>query len=311
MKAAYVDAYRGRFGVGPICRVLSAGLDCGFLTARGYRAFKRRPPSRMAARHEALARDVAAIHDDEFMRVYGYRKVWHQLIRQGWDPGEIGRDQVARIMRGLGIRGVGGGRRPVTTIPSRGRGGRLDLVERKFEASAPNRLHVADITYVRLADGSFAYAAFVTDAFARRIVGWAVAGTMRTEDLPLQALEQAVMWARCHGGADGCVHHSDHGSQYISLVYSTHVADAGMLPSTGTVGDSYDNALAERTNNTYKRELVWVNKPCRTTDELEYATMRWVSWYNSKRLHASLGYRTPQDVENEYYRQQAAQAVSQ
>ncbi|RSX58438.1 transposase [Bifidobacterium samirii] len=310
MKAAYIDAYRGRFGVGPICRVLSGALDCGFLTERGYRMFKRRPPSRMTARHEALARDILMIREDEFMRVYGYRKVWHQLVRQGWDPKEIGRDQVARIMRMLGVQGVRGGRRPVTTIPAKGRGGRLDLVERKFAASAPNRLHVADITYVRLADGSFAYVAFVTDAFARRIVGWAVAGTMRTEDLPLQALDQAVMWARRHGGAGGCVHHSDHGSQYISLVYSAHVADAGMLPSTGTVGDSYDNALAERTNNSYKRELVWVNKPYRTVDELEYATMRWVSWYNSKRLHASLGYRTPQDVENEYYRQQTTQAVS-
>lgn len=310
MKAAYIDAFRDRFGVGPICRVLSAALDCGFLTARGYRMFKARPPSRMAARHEALARDITMIWEDEFMRVYGYRKVWRQLVRQGWDPREAGRDQVAGIMRRLGFQGVRGGRKPVTTVPAKGRGGRLDLVERKFSAMAPNRLHVADITYVRLADGSFAYVAFVTDAYARRIVGWATASTMRTEELPLQALEQAVMWARCHGGADGCVHHSDHGSQYVSLVYSTHVADAGMLPSTGTVGDSYDNALAERTNNTYKRELIWINRPYRSVTELEYATMRWVSWYNTKRLHASLGYRTPEQVENEYYQKQMAQAVS-
>ena len=209
MKAACTDAYRGRFGVGPICRVLSAGPDCGFLTARGYRAFKTRPLSRMAARHEALARDITSIHGDEFMRVYGYRKVWRQLLDQGWDPLEAGRDQVARIMRELGLRGVRGGRRPVTTIPVRGTGGRLDLVGRKFAARAPNRLHVADITYVRLADGSFAYAAFVTDAYARRIVGWAVASTMRTGELPLQAPEQAIAWARAHGGTEGCVHHSD------------------------------------------------------------------------------------------------------
>ena len=133
----------------------------------------------MAARREALARDITSIHGDEFMRVYGYRKVWRQLLDQGWDPLEAGRDQVARIMRELGLRGVRGGRRPVTTIPARGTGGRLDLAGRKFAARAPNRLHVADITYVRLADGSFAYAAFVADAYARRIVGWAVASTMR------------------------------------------------------------------------------------------------------------------------------------
>ena len=265
----------------------------------------------MAARREALARDITSIHGDEFMRVYGYRKVWRQLLDQGWDPLEAGRDQVARIMRELGLRGVRGGRRPVTTIPARGTGGRLDLAGRKFAARAPNRLHVADITYVRLADGSFAYAAFVTDAYARRIVGWAVASTMRTGELPLQAPELAIAWARAHGGTEGCVHHSGHGSQYISLVYSTRVEEYGMLPSTGTVGDSYDNALAERTNNTYKRELIWINRPYRTVGELEYATMRFVSWYNSKRLHASLGYRTPEQAENEYYQKQAAQTVSQ
>lgn len=124
----------------------------------------------MAARHEALARDITSIREDEFMRVYGYRKVWRQLLNQGWDPVEAGRDQVARIMRELGVRGVGGGRRPVTTIPARGTGCRLDLVERRFAARSPNRLHVADITYARLKDGSFAYA-FATDAYARRIVG--------------------------------------------------------------------------------------------------------------------------------------------
>ena len=127
----------------------------------------------------------------------------------------------------------------------------------------------------------------------------------------MQAPEQAIAWARAHGGTEGCVHHSGHGSQYISLVYSTRVEEYGMLPSTGTVGDSYDNALAERTNNTYKRELIWINRPYRTVGELEYATMRFVSWYNSKRLHASLGYRTPEQAENEYYQKQAAQTVSQ
>ena len=165
-----------------------------------------------------------------------------QLIAQGWDPAEIGRDQVMNVMRESGIRGVRRGRTPVATKPAKGTGGRPDLVERGFEAEAPNRLHVADITYVRMVNGSFGYTAFVTDVFARRIVGWACATTMDTRELPLQALEQAISWAASHGGADGLVHHSDHGAQRISLVYTTRVGEFGMLPSTGTVGDLCDNA---------------------------------------------------------------------
>ncbi len=207
--AAYIDEHESRFKVGPICGVLSESLDCGFLTPRGYRMFRTRPVSRMRARHEALARDVMDIHAGEFSAVYGYRKVWHELIGKGWDPGEVGRDQVMNIMRGLGIQGVRRGKTPVTAKPAKGTGGRPDLVDRKFEAEAPNRLHVADITYVRMADGRFAYTAFVTDVFARRIVGWACAMTMNTQELPLQALEQAISWVASHGGADGLVHHSD------------------------------------------------------------------------------------------------------
>nr|WP_214306200.1 integrase core domain-containing protein [Bifidobacterium callimiconis] len=155
-----------------------------------------------------------------------------------------------------------------------------------------------------------AHVAFATDAYARRIVGWAVASSMCTEELPLQALKQAIMWARCHVSArNGCVHHSDHGSQYIGLVYSTHVADAGMLLSTGTVGDSCDNTLAKHTNM-YERELIRINKPYRSICKLEYVTLQWISWYNTKRLYTSLGYRTPEQVENEYYQQQTARAAS-
>ena len=228
--AAYIDAHRDRFGVGPIRRVLGAASDCGFLTPRGYRMFKTRPPSRMKARHEALARDILRIHSDFFMPVYGYRKVHAQLLAEGWDPSEVGRDQVMNIMRELGIQGVRRGRTPATTRPAKGAGGRPDLVERRFRAMAPNRLHVADITYVRMTDGRFGYAAFVTDVFARRIVGWACATSMTTEELPLQALEQAISWAAGHGGTRGLVHHCDHGSQYISTVYTTRVREYGMLP---------------------------------------------------------------------------------
>ena len=220
---AYIDEFKDRFRVGPIRRMLAASLDCGFITPRGYRMFRSRPVSRMAARHEAPARGILEIHADSFMAVYGYRKTHAQLLARGWDPAEIGRDQVMNVMRESGIRGVRRGGTPVTTKPAKGAGGRPDLVERGFEAEAPNRPHVADITYVRMANGSFGHTAFAADVFARRIVGWACATTMDTRELPLQALEQAISWAASHGGTDGLVHHSDHGAQYISLVCTTRV----------------------------------------------------------------------------------------
>ena len=188
-------------------------------------------------------------------------------------------------------------------------GGGPDLVERGFGAEAPNRLHVADITYVRMANGSFGYTAFAADVFARRIVGWACATTMDTRELPLQALEQAMSWAASHGGTDGLVHHSDHGARYIGLVCTTGVGEFGMLPSAGTVGDSYGNAMAGSADGACKTELVWRRKPFQDLRDLELATFRWVSWWNSKRLHQSLGYRTPERTETEYYANQAAQAA--
>ena len=190
--AAYIDEHRSRFRVQPICRVLSESLDCGFLTPRGYRMFRTRPVSRMRARHEALARAVLQIHSDFFMAVYGCGKMHAQLVAQGRDPAGVYRDRVMNIMRGLGIRGVRRGKTPVTTKPAKGTGGRPDPVDRRFEACAPNRLHVADITYVRMANGSFGYTAFADGVYARRIVGWACAMTMNTQEPPLQALEQAI-----------------------------------------------------------------------------------------------------------------------
>ena len=166
--AACIGEYRGRFGVGPICRVLAGSLGCGFVTPRGCRMFKARPVSRMRARHEALARDILGIRADFFMAVYGCGKMHAQLVAQGWDPAGVGRDRVMNIMRGLGIRGVRRGRTPVTTKPAKGTGGRPDLVDGRFEACAPNRLHVAGITYVRMADGSFGYTAFV---FCQVVIG--------------------------------------------------------------------------------------------------------------------------------------------
>ena len=308
--AAYIDEHRSRFRVGPICRVLPESLDCGFLTPRGYRMFRTRPVSRMRARHEALARDILQIHSDLFTAVYGYGKMHAQLVAQGRDPTEVGRDRVMNIMRGPGIRGVRRGKPPVTTKPAKGTGGRPDPVDRRFEACAPNRLHVADITYVRMANGSFGYTAFAADVYARRIVGWACAMAMNTQELPLQALEQAVSWAASHGGADGLIRHSGHGAQCTGTVCTTRVMGYGMLPSTGTVGDSCDNAMAESADGAYRTELVWRRTPFADLKDLELATFRWVSWWNSKRLHQSLGYRTPEAVETEYYQHQAAQAAS-
>ena len=228
---AYIDEFKDRFRVGPIRRVLAASLDCGFITPRGYRMFRSRPVSRMAARHEALARDILEIHADFFMAVYGYRKTRAQLLARGRDPAEIGRDQVMNVMRESGIRGVRRGRTPVTTKPAKGTGGRPDLVERGFEAEAPNRLHVADITYVRMANGSFGHTAFAADVFARRIVGWACATTMDTGELPLQALEQRDIMGRLawrHGRSRAPfrpwravhqprVHHQGRGIRHASL----------------------------------------------------------------------------------------------
>ena len=306
---ACIDEFKNRSRVGPVRGVPAESLDCGFITPRGYRMFKSGPVSRMAARHEAPARDILEIHADSFMAVCGYRKTHAQLLARGWDPAEIGRDQVMNVMRESGVRGVRRGGTPVAARPARGTGGEPDLVERGFEAESPNRPHVADVAYVRMANGSFGHTAFAADVFARRIVGWACATTMDTGELPLQALEQAMSWAASHGGTDGLVHHSDHGARYISLVCTTKVGEFGMLPSAGTVGDSYDNAMAGSADGAYKTELVWRRKPFQDLRDLELATFRWVSWWNSKRLRRSLGYRTPEQTETEYYANQAAQAA--
>lgn len=309
LMVAYIDEFKDRFRVGPIRRVLAASLDCGFITPRGYRMFRSRPVSRMAARHEALARDILEIHADFFMAVYGYRKTRAQLLARGWDPAEIGRDQVMNVMRELGIRGVRRGRTPVTTKPARGMGGGPDLVERGFGAEAPNRLHVADITYVRMANGSFGHTAFAADVFARRIVGWACATTMDTRELPLQALEQAMPWAASHGGTDGLVHHSDHGARYISLVCTTRVGEFGMLPSAGTVGDSYGNAMAGSADGACKTELVWRRKPFQDLRNLELATFRWISWRGLEASAPVLGLQDTGTDRNRVYANQAAQAA--
>jgi len=228
--------------------------------------------------------------------VYGVRKMHAAMRRAGW---EVGRDQVARLMRKAGLRGAIRGRKPITTTPASKAAGHFpDLVKRRFTADAPNQLWVADITFV-VAWSGFAYVAFVTDAFSRKVVGWNVSSRLTTESLPLQALEMAS-WAATDD-LTGFVHHADHGSLCLSLRYFERLADLGIRASTGSVGDSYDNALAETINGLFKTELIKPRKTWRTVEEVELATLEWVWWFNNTRLHSELGYRTPNETENDYY----------
>ena len=289
----FIDEYRERFGVELICRTLRPAVQ-GFITSRGYRAAKTRVVSARQLRDELLVPEVARLHAENY-GVYGRRKMHALLKRQGWD---IGRDQTERLMRLAGVRGVRKSKKVVTTRPDKAQALPRDLVQRRFRADAPRRLWVADITYVATWAG-FAYVAFVTDVYSRRIVGWNVAATLRAEVLPLQALDMAAWGA--DGPLDGLIHHADHGSNYMSMVYTDRVVELGATPSTGTVGDSYDNALAEAVNNLYKTELIRQRGPWRTVEQVELATLEWVWWWNHQRLHGELGMRTPTEVEEAYY----------
>lgn len=299
MMIAYIDKFKHQFGVEPICRTLNTHLASGFITARGYRLAKSRPASARSIRDEVLVAEVERIHAENYS-VYGVRKMWHAMIRAGWD---VGRDQVARLMRLAGVKGVRRGRNPVTTRPAPSPDRRPDLVQRHFKADAPNRLWVADITYVRTLSG-FVYTAFVTDVFSRKIVGWSTRSTMSTEALPLEALEQAINSAK--DNLAGLIHHADHGSQYVSIKYGQRLTDAGIKSSTGTVGDSYDNALAETVNGLYKTELIYCQS-WRSCAEVEWATLNWVHWWNNIRIHQSLGYATPEETLASYNQHQVRQ----
>jgi putative transposase len=290
----YIEEHRATFGVEPICRVLA-------IAPSSYYAARNRPPSAHDAHDQELAADVARVHAEQF-GVYGARKVWRQLAREGI---AAGRDRVARLMRGLGLAGVRRERHPRTTRPGVAIERPEDLVGRVFSAPAPNRLWVADITYVRLRSG-FCYAAFVVDAFSRRIVGWRVALTLRA-DLALDALEMAL-WARGQG-LEGLVHHSDRGIQYLAIRYTERLAEAGIAGSVGSRGDSYDNALAESVNALYKAELIH-RRSWQTVDQVELATARWVEWWNMRRLHSACGNIPPAEFEAEHARRIAQASVA-
>ncbi|MGR0320365.1 IS3 family transposase [Agromyces sp. ZXT2-3] len=292
----FIDEHRDQFGVKAICRVLRPAIR-GFLTARGYRAAKTRIPSARALRDELLVPEVARLHAENY-GVYGRRKMHALLRRQGW---AVGRDQTERLMRLAGVRGVRRSKKVFTTKSDPAVEKPKDLVQRRFTAPGPRQLWVADVTYVATWSG-FAYVAFVTDVYSRRIVGWNVAATLKADILPLQALNMAA-WA-AGGNLDGLVHHADHGSDYLAVVYTDRIVELGAQPSTGTVGDSYDNALAEAVNGLYKTEPIRRQGPWRTVEQVELATLEYVWWWNNQRLHGELDLRTPIEVEQAYYADQ-------
>jgi transposase InsO family protein len=235
------------------------------------------------------------------MQVYGADKVWHQMNREGI---AVARCTVERLMRQLGLRGVRRGKVVRTTIGDANAPCPLDCVNRQFKADRPNQLWVSDFTYVSTWQG-WQYVAFVIDVYARRIVGWRQSSTMRT-DFVLDALEQAL-YDRRPQRDDALIHHSDRGSQYVSIRYSERLAEAGIEPSVGSRGDSYDNALAETINGLYKAELIHRRAPWKTKESLELATLEWVSWFNHHRLLEPIGYIPPAEAEENYYRQSASQ----
>jgi len=298
---AFIDEHRATYGVEPICRVLPIAPS----TYRAHAA-RRTDPGKLPARSKrdaALMAEIRRVYEANF-RVYGVRKVWRQLAREGI---VAARCTVARLMWVMGLAGVVRGRRVRTTIPDPAAACPLDRVNRQFKAACPNRLWVADFTYVATWRG-FVYAAFVIDVFARRIVGWRVSRSARA-DFVLDALEQALHERRPFAGG-GLVCHSDRGSQYVSIRYTERLAEAGIEPSVGSVGDSYDNALAETVIGLFKAEVIHRRGPWRSFEAVEFATLEWVDWFNNRRLLEPIGNIPPAEAEARYYAQAKVQALA-
>ncbi len=293
---SFINEHRDRFGVEPICETLQVAPST-------YYAALARPPSARQLRDRSLKVEIARVHKANF-DVYGTEKVWKQLRRE---KVEVGRDRVGRLMAELELEGAVRGKTWRTTIPTPATSRPADLVDRDFSATAPNRLWVADLTYVSTWPG-VVYTAFVTDVFSRYIVGWKVSTTLRAE-LALDALEMAI-WSRGTTDLKGLVHHSDRGVQYLAIRYTERLADAGAVCSVGSRGDSYDNALAESVIGLYKTELIRKQGPWRSFEQLELATARWIEWYNQRRLHSSIGDLPPAEFESTYYRERTASAVA-
>jgi putative transposase len=293
----FIDDHRTTYGVEPICAVLPIAPSTYFR----YGAHRADPSQRSARarRDDELRMEIQRVYDANF-RVYGPRKVWRQLCREGHN---VARCTVERLMRAMGLAGAVRGRAWVTTTQSQPALDRpRDLVERQFAATRPNQLWVSDFTYVATWAG-FVYVAFVIDVFARRIVGWRVSASMRT-DFVLDALEQAIAERRAARPL-GLVHHSDQGTQYLSMRYTDRLAEAGIAPSVGSRGDAFDNALAESVIGLFKTEVIRRLGPWRNLEAVEFATLRWVDWFNTRRLLEPIGYVPPAEFEARYYEQAA------
>jgi putative transposase len=282
----FIEERRDRFEVELLCRTLGASPST-------YYARRARPPSARAITDAWLDEEIERVFKANYS-VYGALKIWRQLHREGI---VIGRDRVARLMRQAGLQGARRGKRTFTTRRDEKAARPPDLVERDFTACAPNRLWLADITYVRRWAG-FCYAAFVEGAFSRMIVGWSIATHLRAS-LATEALEMAV-WRR-GVNVQGLVHHSDAGSQYTSVAYSERLATHGIAPSVGSVGDSFDNAMAESAIGLYKTELIRRHGPWRTPDQVEIATLEYIDWFNFRRLHGEIGHVPPAEFEEVFY----------
>ena len=294
----FVDEHRGAYGVEPICAMLPIAPST-YYEQKARQADPSRLPER-ARRDAVLCHEIERVwHENR--RVYGAPKVWRQLHREDI---VVARCTVERLMRRLGLAGAVRGRKPRTTIPAEVAARPADLVQRDFTATRPNQLWVADLTYVATWRG-FVYVAFVIDVFSRRIVGWRVSRSLRS-DLALDALEQALC---ARPGTERLVHHSDRGVQYLSIRYTERLAEAGIEPSVGSVGDSYDNALAETIIGLYKTEVIHQSGPWRNVDHVEFETLDWVDWFNHRRLLEPIGNIPPAEVEELYYQCQEAPAM--
>ena len=291
----FIDEHRECYGVEPICSLLPIAPSTYYEQKARQRDPGRLP--RRAQRDTYLREEIVRVRRENF-DVYGVRKVWRQL---GREEIKVARCTVARLMREMGLYGAIRGRRFKTTTPDAAASRPADLVDRDFSATRPNQLWVSDLTYVTTWRG-FVFVAFVIDVFARRIVGWRASTSLRT-DLVLDALEQAL-YDRGESISEPLVHHSDRGSQYLSICYTERLAEAGIEPSVGSRGDSYDNALAESVIGLYKTEVIRRRGPWRGLEDVEYATLEWIDWYNNRRLLEPIGYLPPLEHERNYYQQQ-------
>lgn len=298
---SFIDDHRDVYGVEPICRVLPIAPSTYHAHAARRLDPSAAPPR--VRRDEELRHTIRRVFDENF-RVYGVRKVWRQINREGIP---VARCTVARLMKQMGLQGVVRGRPIRTTISDKATPCPRDLVNRQFRAQGPNRLWVSDFTYVATWAG-FVYVAFVIDVFARRIVGWRASRTAHATFV-LDALDQALH-ARRPTPDGGLVHHSDRGGQYLSIRYTERLADAGVVPSVGSVGDSYDNALAETINGLYKAELIHRRGPWRSLEAVEYATLEWVDWFNNRRLLEPIGNIPPAEAEQRWWDEQEQAAVA-